>query len=241
MPWSRPGKSLNGRGGTADAPKGGSEVAMHSHRWIGIAALALALGCNGNSNVGQVDVALGATSHAAAAKAGPSLSITGDVHLTVTVESVQVFIAPSDDDEGDDDDRGDDDHEHDGGVGSVVADAGVAVTTTGWVTVFTGPRTLDLFDVTATTAFLGSAAVPPGRITKVRLILDPSMTLTIGGQSITIDCPSCSQDGVAVVIRKRLTVVAGETLHLTLNIDQTASLRVSINGFHLEPVVDADD
>jgi hypothetical protein len=211
---------------------------MHSYRWFCIAALAAVLGCNGNGNLGHVDVGLSATSHAAAAKAGPTLSVTGDVHLTVTVESVQVFIEPADDDDDQgEDEHGDDDeadHDRDAGVAAPAA-------ATGWVTVFTGPRTLDLFDVAATTAFLGSADVPPGRITHVRLILDPIIILTIAGQPVSIDCVSCSQTGVEVVMRKRMTVAAGQTIRLTLNIDQTASLRVTTDGFRLEPVVDADD
>jgi hypothetical protein len=107
-----------------------------------------------------------------------------------------------------------------------------------WVTVFSGTHALDLYDTVATSAFLGAASVPAGRITQVRLVLAAEAMLIMGDATITVACPSCTQTGIKIVPHGTLEVPAGGTLALDLVFDQAASLESDgAGGFRLSPVI----
>jgi Domain of unknown function (DUF4382) len=109
-----------------------------------------------------------------------------------------------------------------------------------WTTVFTGSRVVDLTDAAAAEAFLGSVDVPAGRVTQVRLVLDGDPMLTVGGVPFPCVCPSCSESGIKIVPQGNLVVAAGDRLHLTLDFDAQASLRLDGTTWRMDPVIHLD-
>jgi hypothetical protein len=106
----------------------------------------------------------------------------------------------------------------------------------GWITVFSGLTVVDLLAAGSVETFLGSAAVPAGKITQIRLVIAQA-TWVDGAVSQPVTCPSCTQSGLKIVTMGKLFVPAGGTLHVTLDFDRDHSLHAEKDGFRLDPVV----
>jgi hypothetical protein len=111
----------------------------------------------------------------------------------------------------------------------------------GWVTVFAGAEEIDLYDVNATATFLGSAEVPAGDVTQVRLVLDGSPSLEIDGVLHEVACPSCTQTGIKIVTGGKLQVASGERLALELTFDPASSLVGENGSYRLNPVIKVEE
>jgi hypothetical protein len=107
-----------------------------------------------------------------------------------------------------------------------------------WTTVFQGQQRLNLFDAAATEAFLGTASVPAGRITGIRMILANDAVLVVNGTSLPLACPSCTETGIKVVMGDLDAVVtAGGHLHIALDFDLSLSLVMNDGALQLKPVI----
>lgn len=106
-----------------------------------------------------------------------------------------------------------------------------------WVTVFAGAQALDLAQVDATRAFLGSADAPAGKLTQVRLVLAADPTMIVDGVERPVACPSCTRSGLKIVPHGTLTVPEGGTLDLELRFDADASLGHDGEAWRLDPVL----
>jgi hypothetical protein len=197
------------------------------NRTLLLGGFALVTACSGNGG-GTVEV--GTTSSNLTAP--PSAVATNlSPHLLVTVTSVSVHVAGADEDN-----KGDD--KVAGPPGSPPApepekdDDG-----SGWVTIFSGSKTLDLRDSAQVETFLASAPVLAGKITQIRLILAGDATLVDGATQVAVKCPSCTESGLKIVTRGQVTIPSGGTLHLTLDFDQGASLAANGGTYVLNPTI----
>jgi hypothetical protein len=185
-------------------------------RWAWLGVLALAAGaCSGDA--GTLSLKL--------TDAPPDLGALAAV--TVTLARVEAhFAGDGQDDEGvaDAGTKAGDDHGKEGG----------------WQTVLSTPRSFDLLqlqnDVTAT---LGELSLPPGKITQIRLFIDPSgpndITLK-SGQMCTMDLGEVDKTGVKIVHPFKIT--SGHTTDVVLDFDVKTS--VQMDGpcvFRLSPVI----
>jgi hypothetical protein len=108
---------------------------------------------------------------------------------------------------------------------------------TGWITIFSGSRRIDLTDASATEAFLGGMPVPAGRVSGVRLYISDVVLSTVDS-AIAVKCPSCAESGFKVVVPDDVMVTSGGRLHLTLTFDLAQSLvSDGAGGFILKPVI----
>jgi len=99
-----------------------------------------------------------------------------------------------------------------------------------------GPTRVDLLRAPAVETFLGSAPIPAGKITQIRLVLVDATWFD--GASVTpVACPSCTQTGLKIVTMGKLMAPIGVTLHVTLDFDREHSLHADPNGLRLDPVV----
>ena len=192
--------------------------------WSVLAAGALA-GCASSS--GTIEVAITSsgqplTASGATPGAGSATTAVAS-HLVLNVTRLEVHVAGL---EGPDDDP--------------PAGAPAAPVTGGddggWITVFSGTAGIDLLKAGSVEIFLGSTAVPVGKITQIRLVLGDS-TWVDGAVVLPVACPSCSETGLKIVTMGKLFVPAGGTLHVTLDFDQEHSLQVGADGVRLDPVV----
>ena len=196
--------------------------------WFVLAAGALA-GCASGS--GTIEVAITSsgqplTASGAAPAAGRATTVDAAAvasHLVLTVTRVDVHAAGL---------EGPEDDPPAGGPGAPVTGGGDG----GWITVFSGTAGIDLLKAGSVEIFLGSTAVPVGKITQIRLILGDS-TWVDGAVLLPVSCPSCSETGRKIVTMGKLFVPAGGTLHVTLDFDQEHSLQVGADGVRLDPVV----
>jgi hypothetical protein len=196
-----------------------------------LAAVAF-IGCGGGGN-GTIEVGLVSTgqsltvaapSDAGATNNGPAVG----PQLFLDVTRVDVHIA------GDDtkDDGKDDDPPGIGVPGGVPSHGD----TGGWITVFGGAARVDLLQAGAVETFLGSAPVPAGKVTQIRLVLSGASWVD-GASVTTVSCPSCTQTGLKIVTMGKLFVPSGGTLHVTLDLDREHSVHVGTDGVRLDPVV----
>jgi hypothetical protein len=177
------------------------------------------LACN---DTGRIDVSV-ATSPLAAESVGGTTAT-----LVVTVNALRVHVGDDDDDSA-----------------PVVNDAGVAedddAAGGGWHTVFTGAAQLDLADADATALFLGTAEVPAGKITQIRLVLDGAPVYTTAdGAAHDVTCPSCTTSGLKIVTRG-LVLEGGDHLALDLVFDPATELSLTPTGYRMMPVVKLDE
>lgn len=189
---------------------------------------ALALACSGT---GHVDVAMGATSSPLTAAGEPAAE---SPHLVVTVARVDVNVG---DDQGgadvDDPNEVEDPNDADGAKPPDAEDHGG-----GWVTVFTGPREIDLRDAASGEILLGGADVAPGSVKEIRLVLDGDARLVNGADVQTVRCPSCTSSGLKIKAqRAHITVDEGDTVHLVAVFDTVASVVTALDGLRLSPVI----
>lgn len=170
------------------------------------------------SDTGRIDVSVAAQPLAAEPADGAKLN--------VTVTAVRVHV-------GDDDDQ--EVVETDGGAAED-GDAGGA----GWTTVFEGAQALDLVDGQATALFLGTAEVPAGRITQIRVVLADDPSYVAGGETHAVTCPSCSTSGLKIVTRGSLVLDADQHLALELSFAPETTLELTPTGYRMAPVVKLD-
>ena len=202
------------------------------------------LGCNGSGG-GTVEVGLtasGAPLTAVTASADTAgvrdtdAGISGP-RLLLTVQRVDVHIAGADD--LDDDDLDDDKKSKPKSIPPVVPpppDGGDIDDHGGWITVFSGVAIVDLLEAGSVEAFLGSATVPAGKVTQIRLVISDA-TWVDGAVTKPVVCSSCTQTGLKIVTMGKLFVPLGGTLHVTLDFDREHSLQADKDGFRLDPVV----
>jgi hypothetical protein len=106
----------------------------------------------------------------------------------------------------------------------------------GWISVFAGAAHVNLLQAGSVETFLGSAAVPAGKVTQIRLVL-AGATFVDGTTTTPVACPSCTQTGLKIVTMGKLFVPSGGTLHVTLDFDREHSLSATADGFRLDPVI----
>ena len=184
-------------------------------------------GCNGSGGtfeVGLTSSGQGLTQVAPASGAGGTIATdagTAGPRLILNVTRVDVHIA------GDDES---DDPPHPPGSPPPHDDGG------GWITVFSGVAQVDLLLAGSVETFLGSAVVPAGKVTQIRLVISDA-TWIEGAVTKPVACSSCSQTGLKIVTMGKLFVPAGGTLHVTLDFDRDHSLSADKDGYRLNPVV----
>ncbi|HEV8548592.1 MAG TPA: DUF4382 domain-containing protein [Polyangiaceae bacterium] len=157
-------------------------------------------------------------------------------HVEITLSRVEVHVAGGDDDSSDD---GADKHEDSGETADGGSDDGSA----GWHTVAAPAGTFDLValqnDVRAT---LGKLELPSGKITQIRLFIDPNgknqVELT-GGETCPLDLASVPPTGVKINHPfKALDVEDSSELKLVVDFDLKESLDQSGTcSFALKPVI----
>ena len=192
--------------------------------------MAATLGLVGCSQGGQVSVSAGAITSTPGDTASAPPADSGKASLLVTIDEVKVHLAGSKEDKAEDGEHGKD-QEQDKVKGEGDDEDG------GWFTVFEGAQSIDLLDAQADQVFLGSITVPAGRITQVRLILEPAMQLVLDGKSLAVSCAACTRSGLKVVIPGGLEVQPGGSLDLSLDIDARASLLIDASGYRMTPVI----
>jgi hypothetical protein len=193
-----------------------------NNRTVALGAFAFLAACSGNGGNATVEVGTTSSNLTAPPDATVVQAPSAAPHLRITVTSVSVHVAGND-----------------GPNDAVKNDKGAPQVddTSGWITVFSGNKTLDLADTAEVEAFLASAPIPAGKVTQIRLILAGDATLVEGSNEIAVSCPSCTQTGLKIVTRGEVTVPSGGTLHLTLDFDQGASLSANGDAFTLNPTI----
>jgi hypothetical protein len=106
----------------------------------------------------------------------------------------------------------------------------------GWITVFSGVALVDLLQAGSVETFLGSAAVPAGKVTQIRLVIADA-TWVDGTVTKPVTCSSCTETGLKIVTMGKVSVPSGGTLHITLDFDRDHSLHADKDGYRLDPVV----
>jgi len=95
--------------------------------------------------------------------------------------------------------------------------------TSGWVTVSSVPRRLDLLKLQSEAASLGFADLPPGRITQVRLLLSPDgNSIVAGGSEHPLQVPSGCESGIK--IQGPWEIAACNRTALTIDFDGKKSI-----------------
>lgn len=155
-------------------------------------------------------------------------------HVQVTLSRVEVHVAggDADDDEADEDDKGSDKHESEGD------DEG-----SGWRTVAAKAGTFDLVALqNDVRAELGELELPSGKITQIRLFIDPNGTNQVvlaGGETCALDLSAVPPTGVKINHPfKALDVEDSSELHLVVDFDLKSSLdQTGSCAFALKPVI----
>lgn len=110
----------------------------------------------------------------------------------------------------------------------------------GWETVFEGEQRINLLDRQAMNRTLGSAPVPAGELSQVRLILKDDVKYMDASGEQAVKCPSCSQSGLKLNPQSDLHVEQDGVLRLTLKFDPNSSLVENSQGLILKPVIKVD-
>jgi hypothetical protein len=83
---------------------------------------------------------------------------------------------------------------------------------------------------------LGSAELPVGKISQIRLVLGSNNSVKIAGQAFALTTPSAQQSGLKVKVNQELK--AGITYKIVLDFDAALSVVARGNGaFNLKPVI----
>ena len=125
-------------------------------------------------------------------------------------------------------------------VDSVQAHIAIDDTTAGWFTLSTTPATYDLLVyVNGSFAVIGSAELPVGRYSQVRLFIGSGSNVVVDGQTKPLAIPSGVQSGVKLLINA--TITADQTTTITLDFDANLSVVKSGNPvdptYSLRPVI----
>jgi hypothetical protein len=106
-----------------------------------------------------------------------------------------------------------------------------------FISVFEGKQSIDLFSPSELTKLLSISSIPPGEISQIRLVLDPEVTWSKGGETIPVQCSSCQLTGLKLVPSAVLEVKRGELLSIELLFDAQGSLTFDQSGARLDPVI----
>ena len=107
----------------------------------------------------------------------------------------------------------------------------------GWVTIFTGDRTIELNHDVALDSLLGSARARAGRLTQVRLVLDGQATLVDGTTETPIACGSCETSGLKIIPKGNTRLESGGTHHFVIAFDIAKSIVDEGGQLRLKPVL----
>ena len=108
----------------------------------------------------------------------------------------------------------------------------------GWITVTGNPMTVDLLEWTnGNTILVGSAEVPAGKYTQIRVIIDDA-EIGVDGGVFPLDVPSGAQTGLK--FGPEFTIEEGSTYELVMDFDANHSIVVngpwhSPKGYKLKP------
>lgn len=109
----------------------------------------------------------------------------------------------------------------------------------GWTSLNVNKGIYNLLDLTnGLDTLLGSATIPAGTISQVRLVLGDRNTIKLNGSSSTLTTPSAQQSGLKVQINTELK--EGITYKIVLDFDAARSIVPTGSGkFNLKPVIRA--
>lgn len=118
-----------------------------------------------------------------------------------------------------------------------VHNADSSATNSGWISLNVTKGVYNLLQLTnGLDTLLGSATIPAGKISQLRLILGSNNTVKVGGQSFSLTTPSAQQSGLKVLINS--TLAAGVTYKITLDFDAARSIVQTGSGkYILKPVI----
>lgn len=100
-----------------------------------------------------------------------------------------------------------------------------------WITVISGPKTIELLEVKDVKDILGEKELEPGKYTQVRLKVT-SATITINSKEYTLTIPSTE-----IKLNHPFTIEANKTTSLVLDFDATSSVVSAAGKYLLKPVV----
>ncbi len=111
--------------------------------------------------------------------------------------------------------------------------------TTGWVQLNVKQGVYNILELTnGLDTLLGSAELPSGRISQIRLVLGPNNSIKLNDQMIALDVPSGQQSGLKVNVQTQMS--PGVKYVITLDFDAARSIVNRGNGtFSLKPVIRA--
>jgi len=104
-----------------------------------------------------------------------------------------------------------------------------------WVTVLGSPVTVNLLDLVNGNAIIfGSADVPAGKYTQIRIKIDNAYVVLTGQEDpIPMTVPSGAQTGLK--LGPQFTVVEGATYELIVDFDVSRSIVINQQGYKLKP------
>lgn len=127
-------------------------------------------------------------------------------------------------------------------IDSVQAHISSGDTVSGWITLNRQPQTYDLLKlVNGANAAIGSAAVPTGTYSQIRLYVGSGSSIVVDGVSNPLSTPSGSQSGIKLNVHA--TIEPDFTYDLVIDFDATKSIVKTGNPnsptYNLKPVIKA--
>jgi hypothetical protein len=125
-------------------------------------------------------------------------------------------------------------------VDSVQAHIATSDSSGGWTTLNRTSTTYNLLDlVNGRSTIIGTAKLPVGRYSQIRLYVGSGSTVVVSGQTNSLVTPSGSQSGIKLNVDA--TIIADETYILTIDFDANRSIVKSGSPsspmYHLKPVI----
>jgi len=107
----------------------------------------------------------------------------------------------------------------------------------GWISLNVKKGVYNLLQFTnGLDTLLGTAELPAGKVTQLRLVLGANNTVKIAGQSYNLTTPSGQQSGLKILVNTTLT--AGITYKITLDFDAALSIvPTGSSSYILKPVI----
>jgi hypothetical protein len=109
----------------------------------------------------------------------------------------------------------------------------------GWVSLDVQEGVYNILTLTnGLDTLLGSAELPSGRVSQIRLILGSNNSVKVDGSVYALDAPSSQQSGLKLNVQTQMS--PGVTYVITLDFDAARSIVVTGNGgYKLKPVIRA--
>ena len=205
------------------------------HVGLGLLSMLLAAAATGCAASEDATIDVGVASESSALQtadvpAGPDAGpgTRASAHVRVKVKEIRIHVAG---------DGGGNGAAKSGGPNAdETADDGKAGGN-GWVTVFTGDRTIDLDRSVTLDSILGSAHASAGKLTQVRLVLDGQATLVDGGTERPIACASCDTSGLKILPKGSARLESGGHHHFVIAFDIDKSIVEEAGELRLKPVL----